>query len=94
MTANHTTGPYIIVESGPALRYTVQSAEGEPLAMTYGQARQHADAVLFAEAPAMLEALRGLMAIAELAMPDTYFQTDSRVCAARAILHRLDNPRP
>ena len=31
-------------------------------------------------------ALRGLMEIAEQAMPDTYFATDSRVQAARAVL--------
>jgi hypothetical protein len=30
--------------------------------------------------------IAGLMEIAELAMPDTYFASDSRVCAARAWL--------
>lgn len=34
---------------------------------------------------AMLEALGGLMEIAEMAMPDTYFRTDSRVIAARTV---------
>lgn len=32
------------------------------------------------------EAVAGLMKIAEMAMPDTYFATDSRVNAARAAL--------
>lgn len=41
---------------------------------------------LIATAPELLEALHGLMSIAEDAMPDTYFQTDSRVNAARAAI--------
>ena len=39
-----------------------------------------------AECERLRAALEGLMAIAEIAMPDTYFQTDSRVNAARAAL--------
>lgn len=31
-------------------------------------------------------ALTGLMEIAEMAMPDSYFQTDSRVVAARSVV--------
>jgi hypothetical protein len=31
-------------------------------------------------------AVRGLMEIAELALPDSFFQSDSRVKAARAVL--------
>ena len=34
----------------------------------------------------LLEALRGLMDIAEIAMPDSFFQSDGRVKAARKAL--------
>jgi hypothetical protein len=37
-----------------------------------------------------VEAIPGLMEIAEIAMPDSYFQSDSRVAAARAALDRFD----
>ncbi len=89
MTSKWTPGPWTVKESGPAIRYTVMTDE-EAIAMTYGQSRQRYDAALMAEAPAMVEALLGLMDIAEMAMPDTYFATDSRVCAARDILARID----
>ena len=36
------------------------------------------------------QAIRGLMEIAEIAMPDSYFQTDSRVVAARKALGEDD----
>ena len=36
------------------------------------------------------DALNGLMKIAEAAMPDSFFQTDRRVRAARRVLERLD----
>jgi len=36
--------------------------------------------------PRVVEVVKGLMEIAETAMPDTYFQTDSRVEAARKLL--------
>ncbi len=39
-------------------------------------------------------ALRGLMEIAEEAMPSSYFQSDSRTQAAREILERTDAPSP
>ena len=44
----------------------------------------HPDA--WAEVVALRNAVEGLMEIAETAMPDTYFQTDSRVNAARNAL--------
>lgn len=34
-------------------------------------------------------ALRGLLKIAEMAMPDTFFATDSRVRAAKKLLKKL-----
>ena len=37
-------------------------------------------------------ALPGLLEIAEMAMPDSYFQSDSRVAAARAALAALASP--
>ena len=37
----------------------------------------------------LAKAMEGLMDIAEVAMPDTYFKTDSRVNAAREILKEL-----
>jgi hypothetical protein len=53
------------------------------------------DAALIALAPDLArlvleaeEAMRGLMEIAETAMPDSYFQGDSRTTAARAFLAR------
>lgn len=36
-----------------------------------------------------LKVAKGLIAIAELAMPDTYFATDSRVKAARRLLKEI-----
>lgn len=41
---------------------------------------------LLAAGPELRDALKGLMEIAEQAMPDTFFQTDSRVNAARNAL--------
>lgn len=40
------------------------------------------------EGPDAKSVIRGLMEIAELAMPSTYFQTDSRVVAARQWLEK------
>ena len=37
---------------------------------------------------ALEEALEGLMDVAEQAMPDSYFQTDSRVVKARTVLSK------
>lgn len=37
-------------------------------------------------APALLDACRGLLEIAELAMPDSYFIGDSRVIKAKAAI--------
>ena len=42
--------------------------------------------LLLLAAPDLLKALKGLMEIAKVAMPDTYFQTDSRVKAARTAI--------
>lgn len=39
-----------------------------------------------AEEPTLLETLEGLMEIAEEAMPDSYFQSDSRTKAGRAAI--------
>lgn len=44
--------------TGPALRYIIRDANGEPLAMTYGQPTQRRDAALMAEGPALLEMLQ------------------------------------
>ena len=38
----------------------------------------------------LYEACKGLMEIAEMAMPDTYFKTDSRVNKARKALARVE----
>lgn len=38
----------------------------------------------------MVDALKGMMEIAEMAMPDSYFQEDSRVNKAREALARAD----
>lgn len=45
---------------------------------------------MMAAAPDMLEALRGLLEIAKLAMPDTYLKTDSRVLAAQAAIEKAN----
>jgi len=47
---------------------------------------EESDIFLAASAPELRSALLGLLEVAELAMPDTFFQTDSRVKAARAAL--------
>ncbi len=39
----------------------------------------------------MYEALKGMMEIAELAMPDTYFQSDSRVNKTRQALAKAES---
>lgn len=41
-----------------------------------------------ARADALAKALKGLMEIAEIAMPDTYFASDRRTTAARELLGR------
>ncbi|KKL48117.1 hypothetical protein LCGC14_2328730 [marine sediment metagenome] len=38
----------------------------------------------------MYEALKGMMEIAEMAMPDTFFQSDSRVNAVRQAIARAE----
>lgn len=60
---SYTPGPYAVMPNATG-RCVVLSAEGEPLAMTYGQEHQEGDARLFAEAPAMVEALRDMIGLA------------------------------
>jgi 4-hydroxyphenylpyruvate dioxygenase-like putative hemolysin len=38
----------------------------------------------------LIKTIQGLLAIAELAMPDTYYQSDSRVKRARKLMERLE----
>lgn len=54
--------PLQVKETGPALRYMICAADGFPLAITYGQTGQDADARLFAAAPELLAALEALHA--------------------------------
>lgn len=51
---------------------------------------EESDIFLASAAPELRDAVKGLMEIAEQAMPDTFFQTDSRVNAARAALALCD----
>ncbi|KKL76919.1 hypothetical protein LCGC14_2040080 [marine sediment metagenome] len=41
----------------------------------------------------MYEALKGMMEIAELAMPVTYFWSDSRVGATRKVLAKIEGDK-
>lgn len=59
----HTRGPWGTIGTGPAFRVQIVSAEGEPLAMTYGQAAQTEDARLMASGPDMLGLLLDIASI-------------------------------
>jgi len=54
---------------------------------------RHFNAHLIEAAPALYRAVEGLMKIAKLAMPTTYFQTDSRVRRARKALAKANPPK-
>lgn len=49
-TAKHTALPWRAESRGPALRYCIVDAMGNPLLVTYGQARQKEDAELIVTA--------------------------------------------
>lgn len=81
----HTNGEWGIGLQSDEERTQVITQDGQHLC--YVEQDPHLEfANLIAAAPRMYEALKGMMEIAEMAMPDTYFQTDSRVNATRQAL--------
>ncbi len=70
---------------------TIHTGEGSKITKEEGGANAH----LIAAAPELLAAMQGLMEIAETAMPDTFFASDSRVNAARAAIAKAEGePSP
>lgn len=42
----------------------------------------------------VLKVIKGLLAIAEIAMPDSYFETDRRIKAAKKLVNKLNQEKP
>ena len=80
-----TTGlPLQVKETGPALRYMICAADGFPLAITYGQTGQGADARLFAAAPDLLAALEWAVETADTEQYEADWYAAARAAIAKA----------
>lgn len=103
MQSKHTPGPWVVDEkpgdSAGAVR--IIGATGAVVAlMKAAGGRKQANAALTAEAPAMLEALRAVVALAELHIAErsktpeeeSEFLSCAYLVNARAILARIDAP--
>lgn len=87
-----TTGlPLQVKETGPALRYMICAADGFPLAITYGQTGQDADARLFAAAPELLAALLPLVEASPVNGGMIRFDGDELAAARAAIAKAKGN---
>ncbi|MCR4331065.1 MAG: hypothetical protein NUV49_04295 [Patescibacteria group bacterium] len=76
-----------VAKTFPALRYRIEDEYGEPIAITFGQATQEGDAVLFAHAPEMYMALTRI--VTTFAKSHQLEKCDTAIRDARKLLEGI-----